>query len=263
MSTLTLDEALKNVDSKFRDKIIESYHEIKNRYSKSLFNEEFDSTGLSIGKLCETTLRFLQHELTDTYIPFGQHISNFTDECNKLIGLPKTSGNESLRVIIPRSLNFLYTLRGKRGIGHVGGDVEANKIDTETIVRISDWIICELIRIYHNLSLEEAQSIVDKISEKSMPEIWEVAGKKRILKNGLSYREKVLLLLYQSNENFEFVTDLFDWAEYSNFSMFTKAVIAPLHKEKLVEFDQQTEIVHLSPIGIKEVEEKILIKIRT
>jgi hypothetical protein len=48
-------------------------------------------------------------------------------------------------------------MRNKRGIGHVAGDVDANAIDIATMARTADWIVCELIRINHGLSLEEAQ----------------------------------------------------------------------------------------------------------
>lgn len=260
MSTLTVDQALAGVDDIFRKKVIDSYKEIKNRYSKSLYSLEYDSTGLSVGKFCETILRLLQHKLTGTFTDFGVQINGFDDECKKLTQTPKSAGNESERIIIPRSLQYLYTLRNKRGIGHVGGDVEANKIDTETIVRVSDWVICELIRINHKLSLEEAQAIVDSISEKAIPEVWTVAGKKRVLSNGLDAKEKLLLILYQSTENYEFAEDLFNWVEYSHFPMFKKAVLGQLHKKKLIEYDTETDTVHLSPTGTIEVERKILPK---
>lgn len=262
MSILTLDQALANIDKKFRDKIISSYQEIKLRYSKALYNSEFDTAGLSAGKFCEGVLRFLQYNLTGTNIPFDKHIQNFNDECSKLIGLSKTTGNESLRIIIPRCITLLYTLRGKRGIGHVGGDVEANRIDIETIVRITDWVVCELIRIFHNLSLEEAQAIVDNISDKSLPEIWEIAGKKRVLMPELDFKDKTLLLLYQSSSNYEFDADLYSWVEYSDFSMYKRAILKPLHDKKIIEYDKETNIVYLSPLGIREVELNIISKIQ-
>lgn len=172
--------------------------------------------------------------------------------------LPQTAGPESLRIIIPRALGFLYTLRGKRGIGHVGGDVEANGIDAAVIVRVSDWIVCELIRIYHSLSLEEAQGIVDSISTRSIPVIWEVGGKKRILRTDLDYKQQVLVLAYSDLQGGVLSEDLFDWTEYSSLSMFRKAVLQPLHNQKLIEYDKESELVYLSPLGIEVVEKQIL-----
>ena len=117
----------------------------------------------------------------------------------------------------------------------MGGDVEANQIDISTIVRIADWVVCELIRIFHQLSLEEAQDIVDSISTRNIPDIWEVNGIKRILKEGLAYKDKVLLLAYSEPQTSVMVEDLFAWTEYSNYQVFIKKVILPLHEQRLIE----------------------------
>lgn len=187
-----------------------------------------------------------------------QHIQNFPDACRSLVQLPQTAGLESLRIIMPRALVFLYTLRGKRGIGHTAGDVEANAIDAQTIVRVADWILCELIRVYHSLSLEEAQAIVDALSTRNIPEIWDDAGKKRILRTDLDFKQKALLLTYAATNGGVLTEDLFEWTEYSSLSMFKQAVLRPLHDEKLIEHDRESEIVYISPLGIRDVETKIL-----
>jgi hypothetical protein len=96
---------------------------------------------------------------------------------------------------MPRGLNFLYTLRNKRGIGHVGGDVDANSIDAATIVRVADWCLCELIRVVHNLPLEEAQTLLNAITERQIPGVWSVVGKKRVLIPGLDAKAQTLVLL--------------------------------------------------------------------
>lgn len=255
---MNLEHALSNVPTKFRNKLIGSYLEIKERASQASFRQEYDSSGLSIGKFCEVVLRLLQHELTGQHVPFGQHIKNFITECIKLEQVDKSIGNESLRIIIPRAITFLYTIRNKRAIGHIGGDVEANGIDMATSVRITDWVICELIRIYHKLSLEEAQDIIDTISSRSLPIIWEINGKKRILRTDLTVKQKVLVLLYSDPQNTILLEDLFDWVEYSSMSMFKTAVLGPLHTEKFIEFNKNLSTIHISPLGIKEVEDNIL-----
>ena len=139
----------------------------------------------------------------------------------------------------------------------MGGDVEANEIDAGTTARISDWVVCELIRVFHGLSLEEAQAIVDAIALRALPDIWKVGGKKRVLKKGLSYKQQTLLLLY-GEPDAVLTEDLVAWTEHSNASAYRKGVLKPLHKDRLVEYDAKSELVYLSPLGIQEVEKNIL-----
>lgn len=253
-NNLSLETYLQNIPASFRNRITKEYLNIKIRYRKG----DFDSSGLSCGKFCEENLRFLQHVLTGTHIGFTEEIKNFQGEVLKLEKIDKTKGNDSLRIIIPRALAFLYTLRNKRNIGHSGGDVEANQIDSITIGRISDWVICELIRIFHNKSLEEAQRIVDFISSREVPVIWEVNGKKRVLKNNSSAKEKVLLLTYSQEEQGVFFEDLVSWVEYQNKADFKSKVLNPLHREGMIEYDKELNMIFLSPKGSKKVEESFL-----
>jgi hypothetical protein len=149
-------------------------------------------------------------------------------------------------------------MRSKRGIGHIGGDVDANAIDIATMARIADWIICELIRINHGLSLEEAQDLIDGISVRQLPVIWEIGGKKRVLKDGLKARDQVLLLLYSSQDSAVLLEDICAWVEYSNPRVFKSVVVRELHKERFLEFDEDTESLVLSPKGVEYVERNLL-----
>ena len=248
-----LDNALANIPAKFKKQLIDVYLEIKRNQSES----RFDSTGLSAGKFCEVVIRLLQHEVFGNSTPFGKKIPNMADECRKIITSQKSSATESIRNIIPRAIIFIYTLRNKRGIGHVGGDVDANAIDSMTISRTADWIICELIRIYHKLSLEEAQDIVDSISVRNLPIVWEVAGKKRVLREGLNAKQQVLLLLYSEQDSAVLSEDLCACVEYPP-NMFKTRVLSKLHKERLIEHDQESEVIYLSPKGAALVEEQLL-----
>jgi len=249
-----LDGALANVSSSFRPPLIKAYLDLK----RNCLETRYEAAGLSAGKFCEVVLRLLQDRVNKTHTPFGKKIDNFANECRKLVVASQAAGNESERVIIPRALVYLYTMRNKRGIGHVGGDVDANAIDTATIARTADWIVCELIRINHGLSLEEAQDIVDGISIRQIPAVWEVAGKKRVLEAGLKAKDQVLLLLYSGQDSAVLLEDLCAWVEYSNANVFKNKVIRPLHKERLIEHDADTDSIVLSPNGAAFVEQSIL-----
>lgn len=250
----TLDAALADIPTAFRSRLIDTYLDLK----KNCAETRHESAGLAAGKFCEVILRLLQKKVHSSFTAFGTKIGNYADECRRLITAPATGGNESERTVLPRALVFLYTMRNKRGIGHIGGDVDANAIDIAAMAKTADWIVCELIRINHGLSLEEAQDIVDAISVRELPAIWEVAGKKRVLKEGLKAKDQALLLLYSNQSSAVLLEDLCDWVEYSNPAMFKKTVIGDLHKRRFLEFDKDTESITLSPKGVRYVEEKLI-----
>ena len=162
-------------------------------------------------------------------------LGNFSDACKKLEQVPKGAGDESLRLIIPRSLNFLHTIRNKRGVAHESGDVDANEIDAATCVRVADWCLCELIRLFNSVSLEEAQELLDAIATRQLPDIWSVGGKRRVLDASLGYRDQTLLLLYSEPETAVPAEDLFDWTEHSRMANYRRDVLAKLHAERKID----------------------------
>lgn len=255
-----LEKALSGISSPFKILIIDIFIEIKKRHLRSYYNDEFDAVGISAGKFCETVFRFLQHEIFGSYIPFEKHIPNFPAELNKIIQSPSANGIDSIRIIIPRALILIYTLRNKRGIGHVGGDIVANQIDIATIVKNIDWVVCELIRIYHNLSITEAQLVINSLNLKMLPDIWNLDNKKRVIRDGLTYSDKVLLILYNELDNKATLKELFQWTEYSSYSMFKSKVIEPLHKKNLIDYDKNSQLILISPKGLVQAEQIVINK---
>jgi hypothetical protein len=249
-----LEQALAGIPEKFRTRLISAFLDLKRNCAES----RFDAAGIAAGKFCEVAIRILQNNILGKSTPLGTKIPNFADECRKIITASAPTATDSEKNIIPRSLVFLYTMRNKRGIGHVGGDVDANAIDISLIARVANWTICEFIRIYHGLSLEEAQDIVDGLAIRNIPDIWEVAGKKRVIRKGLKASDESLLLLYSSRDSAVMVEDLISWVEYSNPRIFKSNVLSKLHKERLVEWDRETETVYLSPTGATFVEDRLL-----
>ena len=255
---LSLDHALSSIPTFLRKRLVKNYSTLKNQFLEG----QHDAIGHQAGKLAEVLLRILQNILTGTHIPLSKSISNFKGECEKLEKTAKTSGPEGLRILMPRALIFLYTLRNKRDFGHAGGEVEANEIDALTALRLADWCMCELIRVCHNIPLEEAQLLCDAIAERRLPAIWNVLGRKRVLDTSIRYREQTLLLLYSDIETGTPTEDLFEWTEHSHRTNYRRDILAKLHKARLIEWDRETEMATISPLGINEVENTILPKIK-
>lgn len=250
---ISVEAALARVPKTFRTKLIKHYQNLKQAYVRA----DFGACGTHAGKFSETLIRCVQDLLEGQHTKFGEQL-NLYIEAHRLENLQKTIGPEPLRVFIPRALCFLYTLRNKRGFAHVGGDLDSDPVDAITCVRVADWCLCELIRVVHNLPLEDAQTLVNAVSAKEVPDVWDVAGKKRVLKAGLEYKAQTLLLLYSTVNEAVLVEDLLDWTEYSRMDNYKRNVIGPLHKSRLVEWDKDTDAVLISPTGIWHVEQEIL-----
>lgn len=256
---LSLEKALSSLPHALRNRLVKNYSTLKTQALES----QHDTIGHQAGKLAEVILRILQNILTGTYIPLSNSLNNFKAECEKLEITPKTAGPEGLRVLMPRALIFLYTLRNKRDFGHAGGEVDANEIDALTAMRVADWCMCELVRVCHNLPLEDAQLLCDAIAERRLPAIWNILGRKRVLDTSLSYRDQTLLLLYSDIETGIPTEDLFNWTEHSHRANYRRDILAKIHGARLIEWDREIEMAVISPTGIAEVENQILPKVNT
>ncbi len=185
-------------------------------------------------------------DLSDSIRDFGQALRRFEN---------KSSFPDSVRFHIPNALDFLYTVRNKRSVGHVGGDVDPNHMDAEAVVGTANWVMAELVRIFHGTSIEEAQSLVDALVEKRIPLVWEVAGKKRVLETYLTNDEATLVLLYHAYPDPVGDRQLQEWCEVPRFYDYRTRNLEPLHGERLIEYDSDAGLVHLSPKGREGAEE--------
>lgn len=252
-SVANLGAALASIPKPLRTRLVNFHTKLKEAYAKG----DFDACGSRAGKFSETLIRTVQHVLESKHTPFGTTL-NLYAEARRLENLPKTTGPEPLRVFIPRALSFLYTLRNKRGFAHVGGDLDSDPFDAVTCVRVADWCLCELIRVVHGLSLEDAQTLVNTLATRDTPDVWAVGGRKRVLRQGLSMKDQTLLLLYSEVADAVLIEDLFEWTEYARFDHYKARILAPLHQERLIEWDRGTETAVLSPTGVAHVETSTL-----
>jgi hypothetical protein len=253
----SLEAALATIPTALRRSLIKQYSALKSEALQA----HADTVGHQAGKLAEALLRVGQHLLTGNYTPLSQSLTNFKSQCDALENTPKAAGPEGIRILLPRALLFLYTLRNKRDFGHIGGEVSANKVDSATATRLADWCMCELVRVCHNIPLEDAQTLCDSIAERKIAVIWNILGRKRILDTALSYPEQTLLLLYSDTENAVAVDDLYEWAEHSRKANYKRDVIQKLHHDRLIEYDEETDMAIISPTGISRVENSIIPKI--
>jgi hypothetical protein len=152
----------------------------------------------------------------------------------------------------------LYDLRNKRGVGHVGGDVDPNHMDAAAIAAMGDWLLGELVRMFHGVSTEHAEEVIEALVEKQIPVVWRVGERSRVLAAGLPYKDQTLILLYSAHPKPVKEADLLRDVEHSNASVYRRDVLKPLHKGRLLEYDPDRGVVTISPKGVRYVEESLL-----
>jgi len=239
-----------------REPLIAAYVEVARNYAE----HRWEPAELNGGKLCEAVYSIVDGATRGTYPTSPQKPPRMLEACRSVEqrqANPALSGDRSLRVLIPLLLPYLYEIRNNRGVGHIGGDVSPNSSDATTVFSCSNWIMAELIRIFHGISLDEAQLAVDTLVERKHPLVWDIEGTKRVLDPMMPCADQVLVLLYSSNGWVE-EPDLRSWVEYKNTTNFRNKVLSALHKARLVEHDLLKQRVRITARGSRDVEVRIL-----
>jgi hypothetical protein len=238
-----------------RDPLLSTFREIASNY----IEHRWEPSELNGGKFCEVVFSIIDGSLKGKF--YGPtKPRNMRDACQALEKVQPNSnlaGDRSFRILIPRLLTGLYEIRNNRGVGHIGGDVNPNVMDATAVYNISSWILAELIRIFHGVSIREAHQIVNTLVERREFLIWEIEGLKRVLDPKMPTRDQVLLLLHQSLTWLS-IKELVRWTEYSNVTVFRMKVLTSLHEARLIEYDKKNNRARISPLGSREVDEKII-----
>lgn len=227
---------------------LDEYQHIKQQF----FLRKFQPSELNGARFGECVLRLLEHVDTGTHTPFGtplkseqiiRHVEN------------NTNVQDTLRFFVPRLTRVILDVRNRRDVAHVGGAVNPNYSDTLFVVQASDWILTELVRLFHTSSIDEAQRIVDSINEARIPIVAEVDGFIRVQNTDLDARERALVVLYYKRPTKIKDGQLATWIKYKNPSRFKTAILEKLDAEALIHYE--AGFCSLLPKGISYVEKNI------
>lgn len=87
--------------------------------------------------------------------------------------------------------------------------------------------------------------------------MWTNGDKKRVLRKGLTWKQKTLvLLLTETGDVAE--ADLFRWLEHPGLPSLRKDVLKQLHNDRLIEYDVDQRAVRLLPPGVTTAEALVL-----
>lgn len=246
-------QALAIIPAGLRDPLFEEY----GRIVQSYMERKWLPAELGGGRFCEIVYTILDGFATGNYAAAPTKPANFVQACRQLEVRPNVP--RSFQILLPRLLPALYEIRNNRGVGHVGGDVDSNYMDATAVLTTANWIMAELIRVFHQLPTDEAQKTVDALVERRVPIIWQTGDIKRVLDTSLNLRDRVLLLM-NSSPGQVVLSDLLKWTGHENHAYFTR-LVRTLHKERLIELSEDESSAIILPPGTKYIEETLLPKL--
>lgn len=228
--------------------LLDALSEVLTNYAE----QRWEPSELNGGKLCEAAYTVVEGFLNGgAYSARALKPRNMVDACNALErAYPKAP--RSPRIQVPRMLIALYEIRNNRGVGHAGGDINPNEMDATAVLYMAKWIVAELVRLLHDLTVEEAGEVVEDLVERESVLIWHSGDTRRVLQTGLTQRKQVLLLL--TGVRSATLDEVGRWMEHKRLDNLRSNVLRPMHKERLIEFDEASKSLQLLPPGRTEAE---------
>ena len=245
--------ALASIPAGQRDPLLSEYQSIVQNFME----HRWLPSELSGGRFSEIVYTILDGHAKGAYAGTPSKPGNFEQACKRLENNAHVP--RSFQILIPRMLPALYEIRNNRSVGHIGGDVDPNHMDAVAVLSMCNWIMGELVRVYHALNVDEAQKIVNALAEVRIPVVWSDGSKKRVLQPSLKLPQQLLLLIAATLPQVS-VNELQLWSEASDKKYFMK-VVRGFHKKRLIEFTEKTGMIQILPPGTLEAQNLLRKKI--
>ncbi len=231
------------------NKLLETYAEAKRRFHLGdLRPQEVEG-----GRFSEAAFRVLQHVCGKQVTPLGKQLPSVDTLVRQLENA--TSQPEAIRFHIPRTLRLIYDVRNKRDVAHLADGIDPNLQDATLVVANMDWIVAELVRLYHDVTANEAQSIIENVVTKDVPAVEEIEGQPVVLAN-LKPRDQALLMLYRAGSAGVSLDELAGWLRTRKDHLRDR--LAKLDAEKFVLLHPSTRRYFITANGRRDVEKRKL-----
>jgi hypothetical protein len=251
MAKLAPAQALGHLPITLREELVEEFAKITQNYRQ----QHWEAAELDGGRFCEIVYTILAgHTDGDNYPARASKPAQFKQACENLAS--RTGYTKSARLTVPRVLVALYDIRNQRGVGHVGGDVIANHMDATFVLHAAQWVMAELVRMFHDTDTATATAVVAALVDRTIPLIWRIGDITRILDPAMSLADQTLLLLYASPEKLgdKSLAENLEQDRLGNY----RRVLSRLHDGRLIEYNKVTGLSLISPTGVQYVEDRLL-----
>jgi hypothetical protein len=237
-----MDDVRENLEAHLPPALVHELFEAHAEAKRSFYLGGLRLAEVEGGRFCEAVFRVLEHVTTGIFTPLGKSIK--TDKIiEKLANLPGGSHPDAVRLHIPRALRVVYDIRNNRDAAHLGDGINPNLQDATLVATVLDWVLAELVRLYHSVSANEAQAIVETIVTRKAPAVEEFGGFLKALNPKLGVSDLVLLLLYQRGKTGALFSELDGWVRPSMRSNLRRTLQRLVHNHAYVHLDGERYVL--------------------
>lgn len=220
---------------------------------KAWFCGDWEDVGLRAGKLVETSVRILQH-LTRSDGSYDTGQISVIPELERIMRLPATSADGSLRLRIPRALISIYDRRSTRNMVHTSTEVDPSEIDATAVLAECDWVFAEFVRLYAVHDPARGAALIRSLVRRNLPIVEEIDGDVLVLRPDMKYKDQMLLVLYQRRPA-RVSNDVLRTALRHKPSSYVATYLRVLEKERLVHRNANGAV--LTSRGVAHVEDAV------
>lgn len=243
--SIAANALLSGIPDTLRAELFNEYEELVTNF----YEGRWRPAELQAGRFCEVVYTVIAGRAAGSYPAQATKPDNFVAACRALEN--QTSLERGLRILAARMLPALYEIRNNRDVGHVGGDVDPNFMDSSFSIAACSWIMAELIRVFHALSTTEAKRAVDDLTQLRTPAVWVDDEVRRVLDPSMKLADQCLLLIASAGKTAN-VNKLATWTETSN-KTYLRKVIRELHRSRQIEAANPEQSIKLLPAGSANV----------
>jgi hypothetical protein len=241
-------------DPKLVDELIAAYVDAK----RNFYHGGLRLSAVEGGRFCEAAYRILEHRTKGVFTPLSKSVD--TEKLRIFLeNLTPGSQPDSVRLHIPRALRVVYDIRNSRDTAHLGDGIDPNLQDATLVTSVLDWVLAEFVRLYHSVSADEAQRIVESLVTRKAPAVQDFNGFLKVLNPSIQAGPFILLLLYQRGAQGADFDDLYEWAKPSMRKNLSRTLEQLTHDRAQVH--QAAKRYYITATGIREVEKQKLYEV--
>src|SRR3972149_8533008 len=192
MKELIIEILSEKIDKDLVKDLVNSYVSVKDSYIKG----DVEGSLSKSGKFVENIFRVLKFIKSKKILKeIKQH--DFIDISDELLKADGSKFPESVRILIPKiALSLIYEPRSKLGAVHVK-EINPDIIDGKLTIGACDWILAELLRLYHTRDSKIVSELIQKIVKEYFP-IIQTIGEEKFVTAKLDCTTEILVRLSDS-----------------------------------------------------------------